>query len=428
MAGLKGAGIGATTLLPVIGVAALAAPAVIALPLMLGGSGGEPASRPAASDETPVITTAPRPAEPATFSGVGGGAARPQMNARGGAAAGPRSSDDRPGSLALDVDAPIPEPEDETSVPELSEIAPEAGPPPGRMAMLQGGNAGTPSPFGGNAGMQGFTGSGAGFGGSSAFGAGGSGRSAGFGGGGFGGGSGGFGVSQSNDGGSPQPQATTPTGPSQSVPSTPTPPSPPQQLADNSTPPAPPPPSGPIVLGPDDGVINGTPTYSAPVICDGCTMAPGNSPGAITFEETYDFVNGLLEIEVFGLEDGAFDKLVVAGAATFESGLFRFIFGPDLSFEDAFSIAFVEAADIIGFDDGAPVNFEFIGAGLGAYDVFVGSCQAGECLFLSFLPTEQQVNDPNPANTTAPAPAPEPEALLLFGLGLLSLAGLRRRA
>ncbi len=60
-------------------------------------------------------------------------------------------------------------------------------------------------------------------------------------------------------------------------------------------------------------------------LLDGGKITPGNSPGLLTLEGDFTF-GGILEIEIAGLEEGLFDRLIVDGDMFVAGGLIEFVF------------------------------------------------------------------------------------------------------
>lgn len=156
------------------------------------------------------------------------------------------------------------------------------------------------------------------------------------------------------------------------------------------------------------GELVGSGTIEADVLIEGGTLNPGNSPGILHIDGDYMMSGGALRIEVAGLAEGEFDRLLIGGNALFTHGALVFDFDswtaprPDsltIDFLDARSITGLELLDIsfLGLQPG----FEFaLDAGRGA-------------LSLSKL---------------NPSPVPVPAAAWLFATGLAMLTARRRVA
>ena len=127
------------------------------------------------------------------------------------------------------------------------------------------------------------------------------------------------------------------------------------------------------------------------------TFAPGNSPAVVNFDGNLTFgADGVLEVEIFGTELGAFDQLNVVGDVTADGSL-QVILGNDFLPQIGDEFTFLTASSIVGGFD---------------YDTFVAS--NGVSLDLVASPTSLRL-----------VAVPEPATLALAGVG--GLLTLRRR-
>ena len=157
------------------------------------------------------------------------------------------------------------------------------------------------------------------------------------------------------------------------------------------------------------GVVVGTGTNST-ITNNGCTIAPGHSPGTLTIDGDLVFNSGLLQIEIAGLGIGQFDVLDVLGNVMFAGGTIEFDFlnGFVPSMDDM--IPFLLGNSITGLD-----HLAFTSHGLPAgtsFNVTIGLDGA-----LGFV-----------AGDAATTPdVPEPRTLVLLLVGLTALAVVRTR-
>ena len=85
------------------------------------------------------------------------------------------------------------------------------------------------------------------------------------------------------------------------------------------------------------GVLNATTTTN-----DGGTINVGNSPGALAMNGAFNFIDGILVVEIAGTEVGEFDQLLVGGKTIFEGGVIEFEFYGDYTPESGDSFTFME--------------------------------------------------------------------------------------
>lgn len=92
------------------------------------------------------------------------------------------------------------------------------------------------------------------------------------------------------------------------------------------------------------GIVNGSGRITARKVENGGTIAPNLSPGTLTIEGDYEqFEDGVLEIEVAGLEPGQFDVLHITGNATLAGTV-------DLKFIDGFVPKPGDSVDFVKVD------------------------------------------------------------------------------
>jgi hypothetical protein len=162
------------------------------------------------------------------------------------------------------------------------------------------------------------------------------------------------------------------------------------------------------------GLVTGSFGWRRDFSLFGGVLAPGNSPGTITIEgDLYATNNSLFEIEVFSFNPGGFDIIDVFGDAYLEEATFRFDFTEfelgDFSLDDFIgeSFDFIKIAGEVILGD---IAYEVIGKEW-ILDIDLASGSA------RIAGVEGGVG----------SPIPEPTTMLLFGLGLLGVAGVSRR-
>jgi autotransporter-associated beta strand protein len=152
-----------------------------------------------------------------------------------------------------------------------------------------------------------------------------------------------------------------------------------------------------------DGTLSGSGQFNHLTVEGGATLAIGNSPGVMTFENLDLEANSLLEIELGGLLAGSeFDQFVVTGDANINGNLsVSLLNGFELSAGQEFLIG----------DIGGDLNGQFAGLGEGSLVGVFG----GQDLFISY-----QAGGGNNIGLFTAVPEPSSAVLLLVGAGLLT--------
>lgn len=109
--------------------------------------------------------------------------------------------------------------------------------------------------------------------------------------------------------------------------------------------------NGALLTG-DLGLIEGD------VTIDGGVLAPGSSPGRMTIDGDLTLTGGgILNIEIDGLADGAFDVLDVSGTADLSGGEIIFSIGDGFSLQAGDAISFLLADRVVGAQE-ATIRFD----------------------------------------------------------------------
>jgi hypothetical protein len=163
------------------------------------------------------------------------------------------------------------------------------------------------------------------------------------------------------------------------------------------------------------GLLKGTGTISGPVTVNGGTVAPGHSPGLLTFTGNIDIQSGGVSIEIGGLTRGSQYSAINAGSINLGGlltvslvdlggGVFAPQAGSKFDILDASSITGSFSSFVLA-DLGSGLTWTHgivaLGNGVQAYELGVIS---------------------------APVPEPETYAMMLAGLGLLGVMARRRKA
>jgi len=161
------------------------------------------------------------------------------------------------------------------------------------------------------------------------------------------------------------------------------------------------------------GRLEGNGTINGNVVNNGGTIGPGLSPGVITINGDFDFIDGLLEIEIGGLNPGSdYDVLNILGNATFLGTI-------ALTFVDGFA---PQTSDTFNFFDIAgtvdPVSI---------FDILVGGLELGWEFSTGFDANGKFVLTSLSDGVALPATVPEPTTLALIGFGLAGLGLIRRK-
>lgn len=170
--------------------------------------------------------------------------------------------------------------------------------------------------------------------------------------------------------------------------------------------------NGTVAVTPDgDGNISGMIH-----LLDGGLISAGNSPGQLDFLGDFDF-QGLIEVEIGGLDVGLFDQYFVDGDVFIDGGEFLFSFEDDFlpelgDFWNFFSVT----GDIFGMDT---LSFDFVGLPFAFdFDLSLNALDGGG--FQYGFQTTAVANDD-------PVSVAEPGTFALFLLGLAALGVARRR-
>jgi T5SS/PEP-CTERM-associated repeat protein len=157
------------------------------------------------------------------------------------------------------------------------------------------------------------------------------------------------------------------------------------------------------------GLLNGQGGFMfGSVFNNGGTITPGDATGIMSINGDYTQTNGLLLLEIDGLDATQYDHLAVSGLADITGGSI------DIQFGNGFVPAAGESFDLLSATLGlklADISFDV--AGLPADLQFTETVGANE-LDLSFGPGSSSV--------------PEPGTAAMFALGVLAMLAVRRKA
>lgn len=168
----------------------------------------------------------------------------------------------------------------------------------------------------------------------------------------------------------------------------------------------------------DGGTINGN------VILDGGTLAPGNSPGEMTILGGFQFLSGIIQLEVEGTDEGQFDVLNIIGDLFGELTI-DFLIGDGVDLAGTALNMLNIAPEEGGGDTGQNpvINFLVNGQAQQGLSLF-SDAGGGGFAFGGTNIYETQ----DPGGPMAPVPLPAGMPLLLAGLGSLALLRRARRA
>lgn len=153
------------------------------------------------------------------------------------------------------------------------------------------------------------------------------------------------------------------------------------------------------------GILSGIGTINGPVtIGSGASVQPGNSPGTMTINGNFSS-SGNLFFEIEGTNPGQYDVLDINDNAVFNGGTINFDFINSFTPLAGNYWDFLFADAITGWNT---LNFTVDGLGSGL-SWEIDDITGGERLLI----TQAQA-------------VPEPSLMVLLGISVLSLAGLRR--
>jgi len=162
------------------------------------------------------------------------------------------------------------------------------------------------------------------------------------------------------------------------------------------------------------GTIQGNGTLLGNVTVNpGGTVAPGLSPGTLTIDGDFNFIDGVLEIEVAETGAGQFDVLHVTGNAILTGGTILFSFLDDFLPTEGLTLDFLTATGTVDLAPDVDLAFEGVDE---SFELMVLSGNGG----LQFL----AVNDALPL---PPSAVPLPAAVWLFLSALGFLGFLQKR-
>lgn len=162
------------------------------------------------------------------------------------------------------------------------------------------------------------------------------------------------------------------------------------------------------------GLLKGTGTISGPVTINGGTIAPGHSPGLLTFTGDLTILSGGISIEIGGLTRGTQYSAINAGSINLSGEL-------TISFADLGGGVFVpEAGNKFNILEATSINGSFtsftlasLGTGL-AWTQGVVTLKSGTQAFELGI-------------VAVPVPEADVYAMMLAGLGMIGFAASRRR-